>query len=626
MALNNTGNAVGSDSPLDLQDNATVLDELINGTDLTVTGRLGNILTSYAALVMQLQASGGALAYKDATTLQASTPATSNVLAMDTATGTWYFWNGTAWSKSAYQFSAVFNEINKHIQRLFISDHVQAETLNELSDVQTQFPAVSANTAQLVKQVQRLLLSEHVLTGTVSELSGLTGTEADKLKSLMSTSQVAAGLSYLDGFDPESISIVKDESVESTDSEPVYTFPAPGSVIRLDLTSSSQIPAAKDIVVPASLKINIDGAIFDQFCTMEVQGASSAGYAKKNLNLAFYTDEGMDTDLFLKIGDVLPHSEWQFKANWIDCTQVRNTMNYNLWDQMMDTRTGWPKRDIDNYYVGKFGEDGFDTGALAHPRYYPCILYFNGAFYGIGDFGLGKKRQNYNIAKNKPTQIWYSLDDATDIMQVTPTTSSISLKAPSKPTDDTTAAFTAWRTFAQSSQADFTANIGTYMDKNNIIDFYLLIQFLLAVDCTQKNTIITTWDGVKWYFNPYDLDTTYGLHYAGLDIEYPAGTNAWNSKWISSASITFWGKVYTAYQSDIKSRYEQLRNANVFSVSNIASLATELQGKYSPDMISAEKSKWPGQPSWSVTGLDQILTWTETQIKYLDGIYGYQAS
>ncbi|MGK2425324.1 CotH kinase family protein, partial [Klebsiella pneumoniae] len=89
--------------------------------------------------------------------------------------------------------------------------------------------------------------------------------------------------------------------------------------------------------------------------------------------------------------------EWVFKANWIDHTNLRNLMSYHLWERMMASRDGWPKRDIDNYYVGKTGLDEMDTRATGYPVGYPCVMYINGDFYGTGALAIGKKKENYNI-------------------------------------------------------------------------------------------------------------------------------------------------------------------------------------------------------------------------------------
>ena len=53
MALIKTNNPVGADGssdPRDLKDNASVLDKLINGTELEIKGRLDNPLKTIAAL------------------------------------------------------------------------------------------------------------------------------------------------------------------------------------------------------------------------------------------------------------------------------------------------------------------------------------------------------------------------------------------------------------------------------------------------------------------------------------------------------------------------------------------------------------------------------------------------
>ncbi|HBR3191023.1 TPA: spore coat protein CotH, partial [Klebsiella pneumoniae] len=182
-----------------------------------------------------------------------------------------------------------------------------------------------------------------------------------------------------------------------------------------------------------------------------------------------YPDATYAKTVSLKIGDVLPHEEWVFKANWIDSTHVRNTLCYNLWDKVVETRRSWPKREIDNTYIGKTGAAAVDTGATGHPKGYACITYLNGDFYGIGDLMIGKKRKNYNIAKNEATQILIGFDGAVNIPAL-PDDGTWELKAPSKSHDETTAALNAWRAFASSSQADFAANASAHLDATNIID------------------------------------------------------------------------------------------------------------------------------------------------------------
>ncbi|MDQ5603943.1 spore coat protein CotH, partial [Klebsiella pneumoniae] len=81
-------------------------------------------------------------------------------------------------------------------------------------------------------------------------------------------------------------------------------------------------------------------------------------YAKKNLSFDLFSDDTREEEVKLAIGDVLPHETWVYKANWIDTTHVRNTMSYSLWEQVVQSRKTWPKREVESVFVGKFGEDG----------------------------------------------------------------------------------------------------------------------------------------------------------------------------------------------------------------------------------------------------------------------------
>ncbi|ELH1434885.1 CotH kinase family protein, partial [Raoultella ornithinolytica] len=308
-----------------------------------------------------------------------------------------------------------------------------------------------------------------------------------------------------------------------------------------------------------------------------------------------------------------------------DTTHVRNTMSYSLWEQVVQSRKTWPKREVESVFVGKFGEDGTFNGANGHPIGYPCVMYFNGEFYGIGDLMTGKKRSNYNLAKNKPLEIqldiggWLTFgafsEHITDVNYV-------EFKAPKSPTSATYSAITDWDTFCNLQQADFTSQLGTRLDKTNIIDYFLFTTFGNFTDCgavnTIKNTQLISYNGIKWYFMPYDLDTCYGLQWDGKSINYPANNPI-------RLNGDFWIKVRAAYNSDINARWAELRNNGIFTVSNIYTLIMDLQSKYSRDLFSAEFEKWPEVPSLSITGVDQILTWVNDRLAFLDTQFSYQA-
>lgn len=653
---------LGNTSPEVLLDNATRMDKLINGPADTVPDRAGDPLYSWrqimamaADVLTAYQENGGVLAFADEQQLLAFTPDKPNVLALDGTTGAYWFWDGMKWTKNKYQFADIANVLSLAIQRLYISQQIQMSAINDTAQnvddnnqqatdwlygleqwlqrlylgQQNQITAISdtadksdANEIAL----QRLYLAQQLHAATLSEVDSQLAylSPENQLSRLMIIQQLTVALSALEGFDPADT---------STSSPPLldkhFVFGEPAGIIRISVNSPGGVPPNKNAgQYPTTARLDVDGKVISFYSTFEVQGDTSATFPKKNLNITFSSTADRDEDMDLKIGDIIPHDEWTFKSNWIDNTHARQYASFLLWSQMMDSRRGWPKRDIDNCYVGKVGPDGFPTGARAHPIGYPAVLYVNDAFYGIGTLAVGKKKENYNIPKNDPLKIHISMDANTawvDIKKLSTDAmkAQYSFKAPKTQTAATQAALEAWDAFASSGQADFTANIATKLDKNNAIDFYLLLAVIGATDLwandNTKNVQFITWDGVKWFFMPYDLDTTYGLKFEGTTISYLPDTVPGTDR---SANL-FWMKVRNAYGNSVNQRYADLRNQGIFSPDNLYFLLKQFQSKYSPDLVKADVAKWPTQPSLNVTSIDQILTWFKARLAYLDTYFTY---
>ncbi|HCL5947913.1 TPA: CotH kinase family protein, partial [Klebsiella pneumoniae] len=434
------------------------------------------------------------------------------------------------------------------LQRIYLAQQLLSCAVNEVSGLPDTVPVMQLDA----------LMTISTLGGALAALDGFDPGEGDGagdqqrlLNNLYSLSMLGGALVPLDGFDPDAISVEARETYSEQ-----YTFPKPGNIIKLFVTSPSGIPASKgEGEYYTTATIDIDGEILNiPYSSISVQGDSSAAYAKKNLNIGLYIDDKYDDLFTLKIGDCLPHDEWVFKANWIDHTNLRNLMSYHLWERMMASRDGWPKRDIDNYYVGKTGLDEMDTRATGYPVGYPCVMYINGDFYGTGALAIGKKKENYNIPKNKAEQImivmggWKSITTMYDNAQVTDS-DTIEIKAPKTVSEETLGYLQTWDAFANLAQADFTQQAPEHLDTRNIVDFYLLLAAVGATDLfagdKAKNAIFYTWDGTKWYFGPYDLDTTYGLHYNGTQISYAADSAP------KTDGGTFWKKILVTYADEL---------------------------------------------------------------------------
>ncbi|HDU4563806.1 TPA: CotH kinase family protein, partial [Klebsiella pneumoniae subsp. pneumoniae] len=403
-----------------------------------------------------------------------------------------------------------------------------------------------------------------------------------------------------------------------------YVIPRPQSLMRIDLKVAS-IPVTKDDApVQGTVVISVDGAITSVNCEISVQGNTSAQYGKKNLNIEFFNSDRSD-NVKVKLGDVMPLDTLTFKANWIDASHCRNIMNYRLWEQIVRSRTSFPQYETDNKFYGLYGAKGVLDGSKGFPMGYECVLYVNGDFYGIGHLLSGKKRDSYAIDKNTETEILLDNSEWHDVTKSVAaiTAGTIEVKAPKTVTSVTTQKLTNWDSFCTALIGGTTTDLSTMTDKQNIIDFMLMVQFISANDLLSGNSIknvqVFSHTGDKWYFMPYDLDTCYGLKWDGTAIVTPASSD-------DRLSGSFWKAVISGYGQDaMNSRYAELRNNNIFTVQNIARLIREIQTMFPSTLFTMEWAKWASIPSIGVTSASQIIEWVEERLEFLDSKYNYTA-
>lgn len=407
-------------------------------------------------------------------------------------------------------------------------------------------------------------------------------------------------------------------------------FKAPNSLVQIYLTNVASLPSDKSTKANCKAEIHIDGQVLNVFATLEVQGSSSVVYPKKNYTLGFFSDIALTKSLKVQIGDVPAHDEWVFKANYVDSSNCRNVGGNNLWEKMVQSRTnsnGY-KREVDQFYVGKTGNDALLTNAVGHVVGYPCVMYVNDEFYGVGSFNIGKKYFNYNLDRAKPTQIQIDWGGAqADLTQLSANfnnTEVYEFKSPKKPTSATLACLSAWDAFAASNQSSFSQNANNFLNKQNAIDYYLFSDFTFNYDGLGKNFQFVSWNGTQFYFMPYDLDSIFGSNYAGT------GTIAANEPLakgdVPQNTVNFWNKLKTTFANDLKLRYKQLRDLKIFHEDTVYQICFELASKYPRDLILTEFDKWPDLPSKTYSNVNQIVSWSKQRLAYLDTQYEYTAS
>lgn len=410
-------------------------------------------------------------------------------------------------------------------------------------------------------------------------------------------------------------------------SETLFTLPKPTSIIKLDFIMETSVPPTSkaDGSFNCDVKINCDGVVINSKAKFAVQGSSSATYPKKNWSFDFFTDDTYSKDRAIKIGDLIPQTSLVWKANYIDATHSRNILTNRLWEEMVQTRKGFPKREVNVSYVNKLGIASLDTDATGHVDGYPCVVTMNGSFYGIGTLNIGKKRDNYNLDKDNKKHVQFELlGGGIDFTAQTPPYEKLGLRNPKLkgyeegyPITDATVAgsMQALWDFHRLPLPERTAKFDEYYDRTNMVDWYMLISFTAAADLLDKNSILTTWDGKKYCWMPYDLDTTFGIHWAGTGLGYDT-----NWDWDTNNIIPI---IKPIIINDAIKRYAELRNNGVFTLETVYRLNRDIESKFTTELFKKENTKWTEIPSKDFGGINQIMTWLRDRIKFLDAKFNY---
>lgn len=278
---------------------------------------------------------------------------------------------------------------------------------------------------------------------------------------------------------------------------------------------------------------------------LRIQGTSSTTYPRKNYRIYFFRFEKYGTTLEVNGVDV-PDLMYSFKpgarrvgifclkADFSDSSSTHNTGAVKLINDVWK-KCGWltPPQQVDNtvrigidgdpidcfydnddtgvnIYLGKYnfnneksdshnvygfeGIAGFnDTAALAGQRNKCICLEFLNNSHPLGLFGTSNiTAENFADGlefRFKADKTW---DDA------------------DQEDKDAITRLWKWIQSVKDDPARFRAECADYFNVNSLFAWYVITDYFMCMDNRVKNMMLCTWDGIHWFFLPYDLDTLLG--------------------------------------------------------------------------------------------------------------------
>ena len=382
----------------------------------------------------------------------------------------------------------------------------------------------------------------------------------------------------------------------------------------VNITGIDDLPAAKGSPKNGWMEVyDGNGNYFRKRVVLNVQGNSSLMFPKKSFKADFCDDEWACVAVpDFRLGNWVRQNSFHFKAYYNDFLRGVGTGGYKLYNLIATDRGPMWTRALGG------GVDDPNVDARCYPDGFPCHVYLNGSFYGLFAWELKKHRRNMNQKKTAPCHIhldgtlcnetlWGGQTDWTAFEVRNPKGLLSSAGTaydgdnPTELADGVTKEAIRAQGRAclrlhemQASGAD-SAAIRHYFedvfDVGSLIDYACFHYLTANFDGWHKNWQWFTYDGVKWFVTPYDLDCTFGNFYTGNFLLGPerTGLNGF-------MSLSYTGPYYFImhyYRSAVFERYRELRRRGVVTAEIVNGLLTDWYERMGADGYAQEWMRWP---------------------------------
>ena len=333
------------------------------------------------------------------------------------------------------------------------------------------------------------------------------------------------------------------------------------------------------------------------------QGSSSLNWPKKNYTVKFDT-------AFEAVEGWGEQKKYCMKANFIDFSHSRNVCGAKLWGEIVRSRTTTNEKLSACPNYGAI--DGF-----------PICIVINDEFMGVYTFNIPKDGWMANMGSGANEAILCA-DSNGDVCLfkggdavVGPDGSDFELEYVS---DENNAGWVQTslnnliRACADSDGTDLDTTIAGMLDWDSAIDYYIFSALTNNYDGISKNYLLFTYDGTKFVFSAYDLDSIFGGH--------PNGNMWWNAK--DGMTLTHlkgrhrvFELIFNHKKDALKARYAQLRNS-VLSEDNVQYVVRNFATNIPRQMLEEDNRKWPTIPGTNISNTQQILDWYRLRVARID--------
>lgn len=322
---------------------------------------------------------------------------------------------------------------------------------------------------------------------------------------------------------------------------------------------------------------------FDGYASIKLQGASSLNFKKKNYNIKFYEDKYLNNELNIDFGWGSQY-KYCLKANWIDKTHSRNIVTANIF------------ADIQKEF--NLFNDSPNNGMIDG---FPIEIYLNNSFLGIYTLNIPKDEWLFNMDKSNPNNLIFSANTWEKTVSFYDKANYIDweIEVGEQNKENLEKLNRLINFVMYSSDEEFKKDINHYFNLDSLLNYYIMVEASHLIDNTSKNLLLITYDGTIWYTSLYDLDTSWGTYWNGIDLVNYSETNI-------LLENNLWKRVKDNFTDELVERYFYLRGS-ILTKGNIMNEFYSFYNLIPEDSFNNELKKWGFIPGYELKQIEEFL-------------------
>lgn len=375
------------------------------------------------------------------------------------------------------------------------------------------------------------------------------------------------------------------------------------------------------------------GQSFDlPYCQVGWQGTSSIAYILKNYQV-YLKDENMADYYYTPYPNGIPEATFCFKADYIESSHSRNVGLARLATDIIFDGIKNPSQEKNPKVRNSI--DGF-----------PVLLYINDTLKGVYDFNTDRYSYkawgyddednilSYEISANSDSTAgaFFAYNPETsattelnyyksDFMPIYPPTRVAG-------NDDYNEIKRLVEFVDKSSDEVFVENFEKYFNKKYVFRYLIFVHLFGLVDNLGKNARLTSWDGLIWWFQPYDCDTCLALDNSGFQ-KFDSDIEIGQKNVFNTTSSRLWEKVMRLFDAQIREEYAELRNGKLNLDTCLKYLIDDQMAKIPATMFNKDaQTKYLNFGEtylYACHGSSEnlIKKWLSDRFIYIDSLYQY---